>query len=240
MGTLVGRALVASIVALIGLLAITRRRPKPRDVIVALCFLPLACASVRMIPWWLLTIAPVLAHALANALPRRARLAEEPPPAPTRRASVSFAVLCLFAAFCLPLFERFNPILGHARPATRTEYDVQCVLDNLDKTDRPARVFTRLEWGEYLDWAGRDRCRSFIDGRIEIYPDDVWSQYHAVTFADRQWKSIIDAHDVEYLILDRKFHRALLKQVDSTGEWRVLAQSGPAVLYGRATLIAGR
>ena len=49
------------------------------------------------------------------------------------------------------------------------------MVDRIDDA-APSRVFTRLEWGEYLDWAAHPKARVFMDGRIEIYPDDVWQR----------------------------------------------------------------
>ena len=49
------------------------------------------------------------------------------------------------------------------------------MLDNLQRDrSNQGRLFTRLEWGEYVDWAGADkRLSPFMDGRIEIYSDDI-------------------------------------------------------------------
>jgi hypothetical protein len=252
----VGRAWAVSVIAIIALLALAPRRPRARDVFVAICFLPLAAASVRMVPWWLLAVAPVLATAIARSLATlRGRcktltkchgLLVQPcdlgavdtvgrANRGTFGACAMVALIAFASVASLPSLEKLNPILGTLRPSVRTESNLQAVLDEL-KRDRvaSAHVFTRLEWGEYLDWAGRSkRLSPFMDGRIEIYGDDLWHEYHVVSAGGEGWQSILNAHGIDYLILDRVQNARLLSRVAASGEWLPLARSGPAILYGR-------
>ncbi len=243
MGLWVGRAWAASILGLIVLLALTSRRPRTRDLFIAACFLPLACASVRMVPWWLLTVAPIFATTLTrNFLPSPARRLLMPRPS---LAAASMLLLIGSAVLvCMPSMERYNPVFGYLRPAERPEADLHAALDRLPDDSTDSRVFTRLEWGEYVDWASYGRGRAFMDGRIEIYPDDVWEQYQAVTGARADWQDILDAQRVNYLLLDASFHAELLPRVRASGKWEPVAQSGLAILYARrlegVTLTDGR
>ena len=231
MGLWVGRAFVVSVAGLIVLLALARRRPRARDVFVALCFLPLACSSVRMVPWWLLAVAPVLAATIgrnfaAGTEPGR------PAPRPTVAALAMLALIGATTLLSLPWLERINPVFGRLRPATRPEADIHAVLERV-RALGDARVFTRLEWGEYLAWAGHPNARVFMDGRVEIYPDDVWGQYHAVTWARDDWQAILDGRGVDHLLLDASFHADLLPRVEASGGWRRVGAAGPAVLFAR-------
>lgn len=256
----VGRAWAASVMLLVALLAFARRKPRPRELFVALCFLPLACASVRMVPWWLLAAAPVLAILLRDVLGNRSAtslrpvlredgqgggrcfLLERNGPVPRpdpRRPSPSLAALGMLvllagaAVFSTPWLERFNPVFGSLRPSERPESDLQAIVDRMRARPDGSRVFTRLEWGEYLDWAAHPRCRAFMDGRIEIYPDDVWRQYHAVTSARADWQSILDRHRVDYLLLDAQYHAELLPLVRESARWEPAGGEGPALLFAR-------
>ena len=247
----VGRALVASVVLLIVLLAVARRRPRPRDLFVALAFLPLACASVRMVPWWLLAVSPVLASTIgANLVLARARRRNQPRPSVgmmgEREPGLSVPAVVMLAlvsgavVLSVPGLERYNPIFGTLRPTRRPEADLEAVVARLAERSDDARVFTRLEWGEYLDWAAYPRGgRTFIDGRIEIYPDDVWQQYHAVTSARADWQGILDGRGVDYLLLDSTYHVELLPHVRASGQWERVCGAGPAVLYTRTGAAAG-
>jgi hypothetical protein len=232
MGLWVGRVWAASILGLIVLLAMTSRRPRGRDLFLAACFLPLACASVRMVPWWLLTVAPVFAMMLAR------NIAPDPvkrwaAPKPSLLAASMLLLIGSAVLLSLPSMERHNPVFGTLRPASRTESDLHVALDHIPEGRGDARVFTRLEWGEYVDWAAHPRGRAFMDGRIEIYPEDVWQQYHAVTAARADWQDILDSRSVNFLLLDTTFHSELLPRVRASEKWKAVSQSGPAVLFER-------
>ncbi len=65
---LIGKFWVASLALVLLGFAASARRPSAREVCLLLCFLPLACGSARMVPWWLLVSAPIMA-AQFSALP---------------------------------------------------------------------------------------------------------------------------------------------------------------------------
>ena len=224
----VGRALFVSVLGLIGLLLFSPRKPRARELVVALCFLPLACASVRMVPWWLLAVAPVIAHMLGTSA-KKVEQARPPRPA---LAAIMLGGIGVVVVLSTPLLERYNPVLGTLRPATRPEQHIQAMVDRIDDAT-PSRVFSRLEWGEYLVWSAYPKSSVFMDGRIEIYPDDVWHEYHAVTSARDDWETILARRGVDYLLLDSAFHGELMPRVESSPRWRRVDAAGPAVLYER-------
>src|SRR5207244_3471403 len=76
---LTGKVFAISVVLVMVLFALHGRRPSIKQLCLAACFLPLACGSVRMVAWWLLAMAPIIATLLAANLPRRL-LTEEPEP----------------------------------------------------------------------------------------------------------------------------------------------------------------
>src|SRR5262249_54310896 len=78
LNAITGKVWIASLVAPPVLVALRRRRLSIREVSVLVCFLPASCGSVRMVAWWLLVVAPVLAGLLAANLPQREAEPAEP------------------------------------------------------------------------------------------------------------------------------------------------------------------
>src|SRR5258708_38702574 len=68
---LVGKIWVVSILLVLGLFALSKRRPTIRQLCLVLCFLPLACGSVRMAPWGATIRAPIVTALSAPNLPQR-------------------------------------------------------------------------------------------------------------------------------------------------------------------------
>lgn len=233
----IGVAFFASLLLLAGLAVTNWRRrgraPVARDVVLVVCFLPLACGSVRLVAWWLLAIAPLLAALLAALVARRQAVGDEAQP--STGAAVVFGVMVLAVVFCLPGLRDHNPLLRVARSGPLVEDDLEAVRTHLAGRSPSGRIFTRLEWGEYLGWAGAPRFTVFMDGRIEIYPDDVWDRYTAVTCGRDGWDVILDAYAVDYLVLDAGYHdrTGLLERVARSPAWRPAFRSRDAILYIR-------
>src|SRR5262249_52442468 len=97
------------------------------------------------------------------------------------------------------------------------------------------RIFCRFEWGEYLTWALAPHYTVFMDGRIEIFPDEVWAQYAAVTSGRANWAEVLDRYQVDYLLLDTTYHAGtgLLPAVQHAAAWERVFQAGDAVLFVR-------
>src|SRR5205823_9959358 len=85
----------------------SRRLPSAREVCLILCFLPLACGSARMVAWWLLGTAPVIA---SLAAPLLARSTAEPTERPSLAAATFLGVMLLVAVLNAPGMERHNPL----------------------------------------------------------------------------------------------------------------------------------
>jgi hypothetical protein len=236
---LAGEVWVLSILGLLILLASARRavagwRPRVNDLVLIACFLPAACGSVRMIPWWLLATAPLLTELLAEAWPRL-RAIDAEPAKPTASAGLLAAGVLAAAVFSVPWLERYNPVFALPGRGHRTEADLQSAAERLTSTAPAGRVFTRFEWAEYLDWSLAGRWKVFMDGRIEIFPDEVWTQYSAITRGRADWEQLLQAYNVDWLLLDVMFHGDLLPQVEACEHWQIVFRDGDTILLTRRT-----
>jgi len=242
--TWIGMAWVASLVLMAGLFLLTRlklrRIPASRDVILLACFLPLACGSVRMVAWWLLVCAPMAAQMISALLPQ---VHDEKQTNETGwGAAAAFTCLVVLCVFSVPGLQRWNLLLAARLAAPRVEDQLDATHAVLARQLAEGHIFSRFEWGEYLTWSFAPDYRVFMDGRIEIYPDDVWNKYAAVTQGLPEWQEILDNYRVDALLLDREYHArtGLLPRVEASSGWKRVLEAGPALLYLRATPQARR
>jgi hypothetical protein len=236
-----GWALSLGLLTLLSLTAWWRRgwRPAAREIFLVVCFLPLACGSVRMVAWWLIVFAPLCAAWLAMLLPHRAQAADAG--RPSLGAALVFSVVVLVAALSTPGLERYNPLLAFTPRERRLELALEAAHERLARRTSAGRIFSRFEWGEYLSWAGAPQFQVFMDGRIEIIPDDIWEQYMRLTSGKEGWQTILDQHQVDFLVLDADYHRAngLLAQVEQSPSWQPLLERAEGVLvYERRLPVA--
>jgi hypothetical protein len=235
---LIGMAWLASMVLLIGLATAAwrqqGRRPTAREAFLVLCFLPLACRSVRMVPWWLIAFAPMFAELLARLCTRPA--AESEPIRPSLGAAGLFGVLGAIAVLSVPGLQQWNPLLGFAPRQHAMEASLDKAHDYLSGQGGPKRIFTRFEWGEYLSWKCGPHGKLFMDARIEIIPDDIWEQYMRLTAGAEGWEKLLADYQVDFLVLDEDYHRenGLLDRVEQSPGWqRVLKDDEQVVVFQR-------
>ncbi len=233
-GSFIGRTWMISMLLVLAAFGLGRPRPTVREVVLTLGFLPLACGSVRMVPWWLLIISPMLAARLADVAARMKRSAE--PEASGTGPAVCFGLILLMVFLSIPGVNRYNPLVGPARRAAgRTQAELEQVTAYLKTHNRTGRIFSRFEWSEYLTWSLTPGFRVFMDGWIDRFPDPVWTEYASVTTGRAGWDKVLEHYGVDYLLVDLNYHgdTGLLDQVERSGTWAVVYQTGDARLYVR-------
>ncbi|HYV37777.1 MAG TPA: hypothetical protein VE988_18980 [Gemmataceae bacterium] len=232
---LIGLVWMASATMVFGLLGWrwlrSRQVPALRDALLLACFFALSCGSVRMVAWWMLVSAPVFAELLVWLAPQLAA-PQEDAEQPSLVVGGVFALVSLAVVFSLPGLDRYNPLLGPTRRGQRVEEDLEIMHRQLGT---PGNVYSHFEWGEYLSWSMPPKHKIFMDGRIEIYPDEVWQKYAKVTSGGDGWNKILADYGVDYLILDVDYHgkSGLLQRVEASPDWRREGQSRNAILYVR-------
>ncbi|MFO0964968.1 MAG: hypothetical protein U0793_05170 [Gemmataceae bacterium] len=203
------------------------------EAILLLVFLPLAAFSIRMVAWWLLVLTlPLTGLAVLLVPPAR----DEVEPRPSFGASLTVAVLALLAIFSTPWLAPVNPLLRW-KMQPRLEQRLHAALEQVKGAAGPRRVFTRLEWGEYVAWSGWPDAAVFMDGRIEIYPDAVWDAYSRITQAQPGWQEALERYKVDVLILDTDYHSrfGLIQAAQSCGWSEIFASGRVRVLTRGAT-----
>jgi hypothetical protein len=237
----IGKVWVLSLVGVVILLSLPRSRPSARQVSLLAIFLIPACGSVRMIAWWLLVLAPIASSLIAqacglskNPVWSQQRGDESPRSPPNVGAALTCLALLAVMVLSLPWFERWSPLGRLARTTHRPEQDLEEVVVRLRELGRPGNIFTRFEWGEYLAWRLGPDYRIFMDGRIEIFPNDIWEEYMEITIGGARWQQLLDKYKVEYLLIDvDPYHLQLRKAVESSPRvWeRVSLQTETMLLF---------
>lgn len=223
----IGQALIASALLVIGLFIAARRRPTVRQLLLLIYFFLPALGAARMVIWWGIAIAPIIASCMTV-------LESETAPAatPSRPAAVVCGLLLGLCVLSLPMMERFNPLFGSIRSPHRLESDIDAAAARMAGD---GGIFTRIEWGQYLDWRLGPVNRLFMDAHIELADHAGWRQYCDVTAAAPGWQEVLDRRGVRYLLLDAAYHTRLLEAVEHSGQWREAFHSRQVLLFVRSS-----
>ena len=73
----------------------------------------------------------------------------------------------------------------------------------------------------------------FVDPRIELFPNDVWNDYFAVSEGRAGWDKILARWDVPIVILHPAWAGGLLGVISHDPHWRLLARSSEGAVYTR-------
>jgi len=197
---------------------VIRRRSRVRvDLVVGLAVFGLLSVWIgRNILWWSLYAAPAYAELLAGWRPGSAW---------SRRASlVVTGALCVLLALGVVRVASTDPpehLLANAPSGT------VAAVRSLDR----ARVFAARSVG-WLELEA-PRARYFVDPRVELFPDAVWSDYLDVVHANPDWEEILDRWGVDAVVVADRQAR-LLGSLRGSASWEQVLRDPEGSVFVRA------
>ena len=178
-------------------LASFRSRPRGRVLVPLLLTSFAALDAVRHIPIFVLVAIPVIAQALPVAsvasavLPRR-------PISSRFRPVFNFAVLVLMAAFASAKWVS----LVRNQDAREAALFPQEAVAFLRAGDYPRRIFVFYDWGGYAIWKLYPEYRVFVDGRADLYGDELMRQsINTVVELRTGWRDVLDTWKLEAILV---------------------------------------
>jgi hypothetical protein len=224
-----GPLFFSSVILVGGLMLRSRLRLTPFEIILMLVFGYLAWSSVL---WWGLAVAPILARLLGSVVPDRMRTGRDLPVL----NGLIIAMCAALAIVSLPMFKTSIPILppdkqGIFIPEIPTRAAAYLQAHNPPPT---GRMFNAQEWGGYLEWADWPRHQVFLDGRIELHPDQVWLDYLQIVFPTAGWRELVDKYDISYFVLNKDGDQDLIADLRAdTPTWNLDYEDDQAVIFSR-------
>ncbi|MBV9892883.1 MAG: hypothetical protein JO020_01795 [Chloroflexi bacterium] len=232
-----GPLFFGSVAILCGLMLKSRRRLTPFEIILLLVFGYLAWSSVRAVVWWGLAMAPTLAGLLGDIFPARTQNGRN---VPVLNALIIAMVGCLVVV-SLPQNKAMVPILPADKLGVFSPETPVKLGEYLQTHDPPptGKMLNAQGWGGYLEWATWPRHQVFLDGRIELHPDQVWLDYLEITFPSSRWRSLVDQYGISYFALDKMEQADLVADLRAdAATWHLDYEDDQAVVFSRAPLSA--
>jgi len=173
----------ASILALLAVLAYSRYRPGPTELLLLLAFLWLAWSGQRYVIWYALLVMPILAEAVAGLLSRAPR-------GPQNRKwlySATAAVLFVPAVLAQPWWVERLPLPEAYWSQVQMGAEAGPLVDTTTPVDAVAylrehpggKLYHEMGYGSYLIWALPEQG-VFVDPRVELYPYEQWRDYSSI------------------------------------------------------------
>jgi hypothetical protein len=232
---LAGKLFFGFLIISVLVLAYSRRRPDPADMLFAIAFGWLALGAARNVVWFGLVAAPLLVVQIAPWL--RAEDTRT-----IRRSSAGVPLLngvlmgfmVLLVVLVLPWIK---PALGlPPRLGALISEDTPVMAVEALQADprRPSHLFHAMSYGSYLIWAAPQQG-VFIDPRIELYPFEQWRDYIALNNGHNV-DALLNKYAIDGLLLDNEQQAALLHTVRSRTHWQVRYEDEQTTYLGRVRL----
>lgn len=96
---------------------------------------------------------------------------------------------------------------------------------------RDARLFVTSAFASWFEYASPANP-VFVDSRIELFPEDVWTDYVAVINAQDGWQEILDRWQVDAIVL-RPEDSTLVPLLEEDSDWRLAYRDGSGTVFVR-------
>jgi hypothetical protein len=216
-------------------LATSRSRPRGRVIVPLLLTAFAALDAVRHIPIFILVAIPVIAAALplasASSVLQQA-VSQRRLQTSRLRPFFMAAVVLLMAAFAVVKWVS----LARNQDAREEQQFPQKAVAFLRTGDYPQRVFVYYDWGGYAIWKLYPEYRVFVDGRADLYgneirENDLLRQFEVATHLRTDWRDVLDRWNVEAVLLPPSCALAQALLLDPG--WHTAFTDGKAIILLR-------
>jgi hypothetical protein len=228
----IGPLFFVGLLLIILVMALSPRRPTFFQLLTFLAFTILALRTTRGVVWFGLVMAPILANHL-SAIAVRLRSGQKQSQTQKKYLRVNLVflgILIFLALISLPWFRDTLPI-----PPTRKEYITQdtpiSATEYLLNQQMPNNLINDMGFGSYLIWAAQPENKVFVDPRIELYPQEIWSDYHIISNGIPGWEQKLENYDAQTLMLSKTFQEKLIEELRESDLWELVYQDEIAVIY---------
>jgi hypothetical protein len=212
-----------SIIFFIIILAYSKYRLSPTEIILFVGFLWLAWSGQRYVIWFGMITAPILSR-LISELPLKM-----PTFIPQKNWLNLVLVILIFIPVVavqpwfvehLPLPQTYwklvlrdspsGPLIGVDTPVAAVEYL---------KSHPGGHLFNEMGYGSYLIWAIPEQ-RVFVDPRVELFPYAQWMDYIHINNGNN-YNEILTKYGVDRILLDKKLQPELAASLVDDKLWKL-------------------
>jgi len=199
----------------------SRVKLRPRDLLLLLVSLYAALCSIRLLPLFVLVAVPLVSTRLGN-WPRSTSSPQQTQPA--IMTLLNGTILVAMAAFA---GVHIAHMIQH-QPQAETERFPSRAVDFLQAHSSSRRIFNHYDWGGYLIWKLDPPTPVFIDGRADLYGQQLFDQFADTYQFKGSWQQSLQRWSVDTVLVPPR--SPLATGLRSSSGWTVSYEDSQAVI----------
>ena len=106
-------------------------------------------------------------------------------------------------------------------------------VDWLEQNPQDGNMFNDFAWGGYILYRMWPHQTVFIDGQADFYGEVLFREYLEVVSLSDNWESILDKHDVSWIIVQKTGLLARHLLSDENDPWNLIYEDSTTVIFSR-------
>ena len=189
------------LLALLAAFTATKKRVHPVEFFLVAGFAFMGLMAARNIAIFALVAAPVLARHTDSAIQPYLAGSESRKQVPAKTAKILNIALLLVITIAaifkisIPLQDETNmDAIKEQVPINATAF--------LKETNPEGNLFNSYNWGGYVIWDLYPEYFSFVDGRTDLFDDEILTEYISAWRADPNWREILHDWNIQLTLLE--------------------------------------
>jgi hypothetical protein len=92
-------------------------------------------------------------------------------------------------------------------------------------------MFNKYSWGGYLIYAMDPPQKVFIDGRADMYGEEIFGDYQKIASLDKEAQELLDRYQIDWILFPTD--SALVRFLKATQDWQETYSDGAASILVR-------
>jgi hypothetical protein len=212
----------AYLIALVLLISLTKSRVSWTERLCVVFFLNAALTHIRHISIMLMALTPFIARMIDNQFNNLQASVPAPEKEHLRLSPASGPLVTVIIALALILSASFDQrSLAFLSP--RHIIDVEAkhlnqLVDYLEGNLPEGNVFNEYALGGYLLYALEHPPKIFIDGRADMYGEQILSDYNEIKFSNSGRKKLLEQYDINWVVFEKD--SGLVEDLTKSDNWQ--------------------
>jgi hypothetical protein len=220
------------------ILKYSKRRITVTEAILLLAFLFAGFKSTRMVIWWGIVSAPILAvhfcsidavrERISRGKGQGAKSESECPPLNI----IIFILLVIIAISFLPWIRPYHPIKKFRAFINPKTNPVE-IVNYIEREKLKGNMYNDINWGSYIIWRLWPEYKVFADNRLHLVPGKIWKDYSDVEYGLANWEKILDKYKISFVVLSKKDNKRTIEFIKDSPGWKEVYEDDAGAVFVR-------